>query len=60
LTSAPHAIAAAKRLLAAVNGLDRDDAIQLTAETIANLRTGAEGQDGLRAFLEKRKPGWVQ
>ncbi|HET9492797.1 MAG TPA: enoyl-CoA hydratase-related protein [Chloroflexia bacterium] len=59
-SSAPHAITAAKRLLAAVPGLDRDQAIQLTAETIAALRTGPEGQDGLRAFLEKRKPGWVE
>jgi methylglutaconyl-CoA hydratase len=59
-SSAPHAIAGAKRLLAAVQGLERDQAIQLTAETIAALRSGPEGQDGLRAFLEKRKPGWVE
>jgi methylglutaconyl-CoA hydratase len=59
-SSAPHAITAAKRLLAAVGSLERDQAIQLTAETIANLRTGAEGQEGLRAFLEKRKPGWIE
>ena len=60
LTSAPHAIAAAKRLLASVAGLERDAAIQMTAETIANLRTSAEGQEGLKAFLEKRKPGWTE
>jgi methylglutaconyl-CoA hydratase len=30
----------------------------LTAERIASLRTGAEGQEGLRAFLEKRRPTW--
>ena len=59
-TSAPHAIAAAKHLLASVDRMDRDQAIQLTAETIANLRAGAEGQEGLRAFLEKRRPGWVE
>jgi methylglutaconyl-CoA hydratase len=59
-TSAPGAIAAAKRLLAAVDGLERDRAIQLTAETIADLRTSPEGQEGLRAFLEKRKPEWVE
>jgi methylglutaconyl-CoA hydratase len=29
-----------------------------TAETIAAARTGAEGQEGLRAFLEKRPPNW--
>jgi methylglutaconyl-CoA hydratase len=59
-SSAPRAVAAAKRLLAAVDGLERSAAIQFTAETIANLRTSPEGQDGLRAFLEKRKPGWVE
>ena len=59
-TSAPHAIAASKRLLASVEGLDRDNAIQLTADTIAHLRTSAEGQAGLRAFIEERKAGWVE
>ena len=59
-SSAPRAITSAKRLLAAVDGLERSAAVQLTAETIANLRVGPEGQDGLRAFLEKRKPGWVE
>ena len=29
-----------------------------TATRIAQHRTSAEGQDGLRAFLEKRTPGW--
>ena len=29
-----------------------------TASRIARHRTSAEGQDGLRAFLEKRAPGW--
>jgi methylglutaconyl-CoA hydratase len=32
---------------------------QLTIETIAELRASAEGQEGLSAFLEKRKPDWV-
>jgi methylglutaconyl-CoA hydratase len=59
-SSAPRAITAAKRLLATVDELERGAAIQFTAETIANLRTSPEGQDGLRAFLEKRKPGWVE
>lgn len=34
--------------------------IRYTAELIADLRTGSEGQEGLQAFLEKRKPGWIQ
>jgi methylglutaconyl-CoA hydratase len=32
---------------------------QQTAERIAVHRTSAEGQEGLRAFLEKRPPGWT-
>jgi methylglutaconyl-CoA hydratase len=31
---------------------------KLTARTIAQLRSGAEGQEGLAAFLEKRAPKW--
>ena len=30
------------------------------AELIAKLRTSAEGQEGLAAFFEKRKPGWIK
>jgi methylglutaconyl-CoA hydratase len=29
-----------------------------TAQIAARLRSGEEGQEGLRAFLEKREPGW--
>jgi len=31
---------------------------ELTARRIAAQRTSPEGQEGLRAFLEKREPGW--
>jgi len=30
-----------------------------TTEAIAAQRVSAEGQDGLKAFLAKGKPGWV-
>jgi methylglutaconyl-CoA hydratase len=29
-----------------------------TAEVIARLRMGDEGQEGMKAFFEKRKPKW--
>jgi hypothetical protein len=29
-----------------------------TAHIAARLRTSPEGQDGLRAFLARRKPSW--
>ena len=60
LTSGPHAITAAKVLLRALRGLDAPAATQETAATIARLRISPEGQEGLRAFLEKRKPAWQE
>jgi methylglutaconyl-CoA hydratase len=37
--------------------LDRPDAAE-TARRIAERRTSDEGQEGLRAFLERRAPSW--
>jgi methylglutaconyl-CoA hydratase len=59
VTSAPEAIAAAKALIPAVAGRAAASVSSLTTETIARHRTSREGQDGLRAFLEKRKAPWV-
>jgi methylglutaconyl-CoA hydratase len=36
------------------------EARDLTAQTIAGLRVSAEGQEGIRAFLEKRAASWAQ
>jgi methylglutaconyl-CoA hydratase len=58
-SSGPAAVAAAKRLVDAVWSLERDAARRYVVEAIADARTGAEGQEGIRAFLEKRKPGWA-
>ena len=52
LTSGPHAVLAAKQLVR-----DRP-AGEETAQIAAGLRSGEEGQEGLRAFLQKRTPGW--
>lgn len=59
LSAAPTAVAAAKALIAAVTGQSPAEALTLTAHAIASQRVSAEGQEGLRAFLEKRKPGWT-
>jgi methylglutaconyl-CoA hydratase len=48
LTAGPEAARAAKRLVQ-----ERPQGVE-TARTAARLRTGAEGQEGLRAFLGKR------
>ena len=58
LSAAPEAVAAAKALLKEVAGRPAQDTIELTAETLAARRVSAEGQEGLRAFLEKRKAKW--
>lgn len=58
LTSGPVAVVEAKALIAASAGLDQESMRGHTAELIATLRTSPEGQEGLRAFLEKRAPGW--
>jgi methylglutaconyl-CoA hydratase len=58
-SASPTGIAAAKRLLARVADTPYDDTLEPTAHAIAQQRTSAEGQDGLRAFLEKRRPAWA-
>ena len=52
LGAGPEAARAAKRLV-----LDRPDALS-TERRIAERRTSREGQEGLRAFLERREPSW--
>lgn len=59
LKAAPSAIAATKRLLSEVAGRRPADVLALTAENIARQRVSPEGQEGLRAFLEKRPASWV-
>lgn len=58
LSAAPEAIATAKELLRKVWGRPAHDTIGLAADTIAARRASPEGQEGLRAFLEKRKARW--
>jgi len=59
LSAAPSAIAAAKRLIPQVWGQRPEDVADITAEAIATQRVSPEGQEGLRAFLEKRSPAWA-
>jgi methylglutaconyl-CoA hydratase len=59
LQSAPGAIAAAKNLIRSVAGRPGEDVRELTIHTIAERRASSEGQEGLSAFLEKRKPRWT-
>jgi len=60
-SSGPQAMAAAKKLIPLGAHADIDQNIlDETARRIADIRSTAEGQEGLSAFLEKRKPNWVE
>jgi methylglutaconyl-CoA hydratase len=58
LAAGPQAIAAAKALIPDVWPRTAADAAAITAAAIAKRRVSPEGQEGLRAFLEKRPPRW--
>jgi len=56
----PQAMSAAKDLVFAVSHKPISaDVIEDTAQRIADIRVGEEGQEGLSAFLNKRKASWV-
>jgi methylglutaconyl-CoA hydratase len=54
----PQAARVAKRIARTVPALAPGEAREWTARTIAERRTSTEGQEGLRAFLDKRTPSW--
>jgi methylglutaconyl-CoA hydratase len=62
LAGGPKAQARVKSLIRLVcNAQDNPDELdKRTSETIAALRVSREGQEGLNAFLEKRKPAWAR
>lgn len=61
LDNSPQAMAAAKALVRDVAGRPIDDALlDDVAERIARQRVAGEGREGVRAFLEKRRPHWVR
>ncbi len=60
-TSGPKAMSQCKILIHDVaNNLSLQEAYDYTARMIAEIRASAEGQEGMNAFLEKRKPNWVK
>ena len=61
LANGPEAVRAAKQLVLDVSGKPIDQQlINATCETIAAIRVSEQGQEGLNAFLEKRKPYWIK
>jgi methylglutaconyl-CoA hydratase len=59
LTASPAGVARAKALIREIAGAPPDHVIGVTTNAIAAQRVSDEGQEGLRAFLEKRKPSWT-
>ncbi|MBT9472248.1 MAG: enoyl-CoA hydratase-related protein [Pseudomonadota bacterium] len=59
MACAPGAVAESKRLVEDVAYQAIEDVMDETAKRIARARISDEGQEGVRAFLDKRKPSWA-
>ncbi len=60
LSSGPEAVAVAKKMVGEVPSMSPEQFKPHTAEIIARLRMSDEAQEGMDAFLNKRKPSWVK
>jgi methylglutaconyl-CoA hydratase len=60
LQAAPEAAAEARALINLVKGQSPAAVQGETTRMIARLRSGAEGREGIMAFLEKRRPAWIE
>ena len=59
-TAAPGAMRRCKQLIRTVAQVTSvEETMDYTAHMIADARASAEGQEGMQAFLEKRKPNWI-
>jgi methylglutaconyl-CoA hydratase len=58
-SAGPEAVRLAKALIRRVAGHPAAEMSAFTAETLADRRVSREGQEGMRAFLEKRVASWV-
>ena len=60
MLTSQSAVAEAKRLVRDLAGRLIDDSLVAdTARRIADIRVSEDGQEGVRSFLDKRKPRWV-
>lgn len=59
LTGGPEALAVSKELIREISERSLDDNGPYTAAVISRLRMSEEGQEGMNAFLNKKKPRWL-
>jgi methylglutaconyl-CoA hydratase len=60
VSASPNAVRACKRLVQDVAEREIDDALVAhTVAGIADIRSSAEGKEGVQSFLQKRKPNWL-
>jgi methylglutaconyl-CoA hydratase len=57
--NSPAAITTSKELILKIKAID-NNIIEETINCIAKLRASSEGREGMQAFLEKRKPAWLE
>lgn len=57
-TSGPIAITEVKQLMKNIQKMPINNFKEYTVKKISELRVSEEGQEGINAFLEKRKPNW--
>ena len=60
LANGPEAVAQCKVLIEQVCHVEWSRAVDITTKMIAERRSSREGQEGMKAFLEKRSPSWTQ
>jgi methylglutaconyl-CoA hydratase len=60
LRSGPRAVESCKELIARCSTGEIGELKEFTARMIADLRISYEGQEGMAAFFEKRRPAWTE
>jgi methylglutaconyl-CoA hydratase len=60
VSASPAAVKACKQLVQDVAGREISaDLIARTVQDIADIRSSAQGKEGVQSFLQKRKPNWL-
>ncbi len=59
LSVAPGAVSIAKSLTNRLGSIINDEAMQMSAELLADCWEKPEAHEGITAFLEKKKPSWI-